>query len=107
MRSPVFLNEMNTEKKTYQYLLLLAITILTIPPARSKRTKRRVTPKIYESLYGARNFHFVYNNCLFIICGIDRNSAEYLNDLRDTLSQKAVREEVYFCFYSFSSKGLG
>jgi hypothetical protein len=55
----------------------------------TKRVDRRVTPEIYESLYGPRNFDFVYNNCLFIICGVDPgNPSDYLRHLRDSLSTK-------------------
>jgi len=32
-----------------------------------KRTERRVTSEVYESLYGVKDFDFVFNKCLFII----------------------------------------
>ena len=51
-----------------------------------KKSDRRVTPEIYESLYGERNFDFIFNDCLFIICGVDlRSPALYLDYLHDTI----------------------
>jgi hypothetical protein len=70
--------------------------------------ERSVTPEIYESLYGSRNFHFVFNNCLFIICGIDpKNPASYLNYLRDTLSEKGKGKRYLFIFMHHPPKGIG
>ena len=64
-----------------------------------KRMDRRVTPEIYESFYGPRNFDFVYNNCLFIICGVDPgNPSGYLSHLRDTLSKKGDGKRYRFIF---------
>ncbi len=72
-----------------------------------KNPDRRVTPEIYESLYGARNFDFTYNNCLFIICGIDaKNPTHYLDYLRDALSQKGEGKKYIFVFTHFPPKGL-
>ena len=102
-----FLNQMNTEiKPSFPVFLVPGNHDIDYTSSKIKKAERRVTPKIYESLYGARNFHFVYNNCLFIICGIDRNTADYLNDLRDTLSQKAGGKKYIFVFIHFPPKGL-
>ena len=69
--------------------------------------ERSVTPEIYESFYGPRNFDFVYNNCLFIICGVDlNNSAAYLEYLHDTLSKKREGKKHVFVFVHYPPKGL-
>jgi hypothetical protein len=68
----------------------------------------KVTPEIYESLYGARNFHFIFNGCLFIISGIDsRDPNHYLNYLRETLSQKAKGTKHIFIFMHHPPKFVG
>jgi hypothetical protein len=73
-----------------------------------KQSERRVTPEIYESLYGPKNFDFIFNDCLFIICGIDaRNQANYLNYLRDTLSKKGVGKKNIFIFMHHPPRGVG
>jgi len=70
--------------------------------------ERSVTPKIYESLYGSRDFHFVFNNCLFIICGIDpKNPASYLDYLRDTLTEKGKGKRYLFVFMHHPPKATG
>ena len=70
--------------------------------------KDRVTPEIYDSLYGARDFHFVFNDCLFVICGIDlRNQAGYLDYLRDTLSRKIEGKRHIFIFMHNPPAGVG
>jgi hypothetical protein len=102
-----FLKEMNTEiKPTFPVFLVPGNHDIDYTSSKIKKAERRVTTEIYESLYGARNFHFIYNNCLFIICGIDQNSANYLNYLRDTLSQKGVGKKYIFVFIHFPPKGL-
>lgn len=73
-----------------------------------KEPGRRVTPEVYESLYGARNFYFIFNNCLFIICGIDaRNPTSYLDFLRETLSREKERKRYIFIFMHHPPKGVG
>ncbi len=72
-----------------------------------KQKERRVTPEIYESLYGARNFDFIFNDCLFILCGIDpKNRTSYLDYLRDTLSHKGNGEKNIFVFMHHPPKGV-
>jgi hypothetical protein len=72
-----------------------------------KKSDRRVTPEIYESLYGERNFDFIFNDCLFIICGVDlRSPALYLDYLHDTLSQKGKGKKHIFVFIHYPPKGL-
>ena len=64
---------------------------------------RRVTPEVYEDLYGARNFDFVFNGCLFILCDIDwRDRTSYLNYLQKTLSQKREGRKHVFVFLHYS-----
>jgi hypothetical protein len=73
-----------------------------------KQIERRVTPEVYESLCGPRNFSFVFNHCLFIICGIDpRNKEGYLDYLRKTLSNRGKGEKHIFVFMHSPPERLG
>jgi hypothetical protein len=73
-----------------------------------KEQGRRVTPEVYESLYGARNFYFIFNNCLFILCGIDgRNPAGYLDYLHETLSGEGGGKRHIFIFMHHPPRGVG
>jgi hypothetical protein len=103
-----FLMQMTKEiKPTFPVFLVSGNHDIDYTSAKTKNPKRRVTPEIYESLYGARDFNFVYNNCLFIICGIDaKNPTYYLDYLRDTLSQKGAGKKYIFVFTHFPPKGL-
>jgi len=66
-----------------------------------------VTPEIYESLYGARNFDFVFNHCLFILCEVDwRRSSSYLDYLRYVLSKKSDGKRHIFLFIHYPPGGL-
>ena len=74
---------------------------------RIKVSERRVTPEIYESLYGARNFDFIFNNCLFVICGVDlEKPTQYLSYLQETLSKKGGGKKHIFVFIHYPPKGL-
>lgn len=76
-------------------------------PGKKQSERRRVTPEIYESLYGSRNFDFIFNNCLFIICEVDlRNPESYLNYLQDILSKKGKEKKHIFVFRHYPLKGL-
>jgi len=58
-----------------------------------------ITPERYESLYGSMHFDFVFNDCLFILCGIDERDREgYLRFLRETLFQKGKGRKHIFIF---------
>ena len=71
-------------------------------PSKTKGRGQRVTPEIYESLYGSRSFDFIFNDCLFILCGIDlNNQAGYLDYLRETLSKKGVGKKYIFVFIHY------
>jgi len=73
-----------------------------------KEPGRRVTPEVYESLYGARNFHFTFNHCLFILCGVDeRNPVSYLDYLRETLSREGGGKRHTFIFMHHPPRGVG
>jgi hypothetical protein len=73
-----------------------------------KQIDRRVTSEVYESLYGAKNFDFVFNNCLFIICdnASPRNRSSYLSYLRETLSKKGEGKQHIFVFMHCPPRGL-
>ncbi len=75
---------------------------------KEKDKERRVTPEIYESLYGARNFNFVFDDCLFILCGVDSiKQPSYLAYLRETLSKKAEGKRHIFIFIHHPPKRAG
>jgi len=76
-------------------------------PSKAKGKGQRITPEIYESLYGSRSFDFIFNDCLFILCGIDlNNQAGYLNYLRETLSKKGAGKKYIFVFIHYPPGGL-
>jgi hypothetical protein len=103
-----FLMQMIKEiKPTFPVFLVSGNHDIDYTSMKIKNPERRVTPEIYESLYGARDFNFIYNNCLFIICGIDaKNPTHYLNYLQDTLSRKGAGKKYIFVFTHFPPKGL-
>jgi Icc-related predicted phosphoesterase len=75
--------------------------------SRKGQNAQRVTPEIYESFYGARNFNFLFNDCLFILCEIDpRNLTGYLHYLRETLSPKGVGRKYIFIFLHYPPERL-
>jgi hypothetical protein len=103
-----FLMQMTKEiKPSFPVFLVSGNHDIDYTSTKIKNPERRVTPEIYESLYGARNFNFVYNNCLFILCGIDaKNPTHYLDYLRNVLSQKGAGKKHVFVFTHFPPKGL-
>jgi len=103
-----FLTEMTAEiKPPFPVFLVSGNHDIDYSGSKIKRIDRRVTPEIYESLYGARNFDFIFNDCLFIICGVDlRSPALYLDYLHDTLSQKGKGKKHIFVFIHYPPKGL-
>ena len=69
--------------------------------------RERMTPEIFESFYGPRNFDLTFNQCLFILCGVDpRNPRAYLDSLRDTLSKKGSGKKYIFVFRHYPLKGF-
>jgi hypothetical protein len=103
-----FLMQMTKEiQPTFPVFLVSGNHDIDYTSTKITNPERRVTPEIYESLYGARNFDFIYNNCLFIICGIDaKNPTYYLDYLRDVLSQKGAGKRYIFVFTHLPPKGL-
>jgi Icc-related predicted phosphoesterase len=103
-----FLMQMTKEiKPTFPVFLVSGNHDIDYTSTKIRNPERSVTPEIYESLYGPTNFNFVYNNCLFIICGIDaKNPTHYLDYLRDVLSQKRAGKKHIFVFSHLPPKGL-
>jgi len=63
---------------------------------------QRVTPEVYQSYYGAMSFDFTYNNCLFILCGVDLKKPDaFVDDLRGVLSRKAAGKKYIFLFLHY------
>ena len=103
-----FLAEMTTEMKPFCPIFLVPgnhdIDYLS---KKIKRRGRRVTPEIYESLYGPRKSDFVFNNCLFIFCDVDwRRPPDYLNYIRNVLSEKSKGRRHIFVFIHYPPGGL-
>lgn len=62
-----------------------------------KQKEDRVTQEIFDSLYGARKFDFILNDCLFILSEVDpKNPFNYLNYLREVLSKKGSNTKHIF-----------
>jgi Icc-related predicted phosphoesterase len=103
-----FLTNMSVEiKPSFPIFLVPGNHDIDYIPSGKKQKGQRVTPEIFESLYGARNFDFVFNNCLFILSEIDpRNPTNYLNYLRKTLSQKGVGRKYIFIFIHYPPERL-
>jgi predicted phosphodiesterase len=67
----------------------------------------RVTPEVYQSLYGAMSFDFTFNNCLFILCGVDLNKPDaFLGGLRDVLAKNAPGKKYVFLFFHYPPTGM-
>jgi len=70
-----------------------------------KQKERRVTQEVFDSLYGARNFDFIFNQCLFILCEVDpQNPGGYLDYLRKVLSEKGSGKKYIFVFIHYPPK---
>lgn len=64
--------------------------------------ERRVTKEVFDSLYGARYFDFIFNRCLFILSEVDpKNPDSYLNYLRKVLSEKGTDKKNIFIFIHY------
>lgn len=103
-----FLTEMTAEiKPPFPVFLVSGNHDIDYSGLRIKKSDRRVTPEIYESLYGERNFDFIFHDCLFVICGVDLNFPMfYLDYLRQVLSHKGKGRKHIFVFIHYPPKGL-
>jgi len=103
-----FLTEMTVEiNPPFPVFLVSGNHDIDYTGSKVKGSDRRVTPEIYEFLYGSRNFDFIFHDCLFIICGVDLKSpALYLDYLRQTLSNKGKGKKHIFVFIHYPPKGL-
>jgi len=103
-----FLTEMTAEiNPSFPVFLVSGNHDIDYTGSKIKGSDRRVTPEIYESLYGARNFDFIFNDCLFIICGVDLKSpALYVDYLRQALNNNGKGRKHIFVFIHYPPKGL-
>ena len=103
-----FLTEMTMEiKPPFPVFLVPGNHDIDYFRSKGRSDERRVTPEVYESLYGARNLDFVFNESLFIICGVDlKRPADFIYFLRDVLSKKSAGKKHIFVFVHYPSKGL-
>lgn len=103
-----FLTEMIAEiKPSFPVFLVPGNHDIDYKDSKIKERHRRVTPEVYESLYGVVNFDFIYNECLFILCGVDLKSPHlFLDYLRNTLEQKSKGKRHIFIFIHYPPKGL-
>jgi hypothetical protein len=62
----------------------------------------------YEALYGPRNFSFIFNNCLFILCAQSDGGKGpfFLNFLKETLKQKGRGRRAIFVLMHAPPEGL-
>lgn len=101
-----FLTEMTTEiNLTFPVFLVSGNHDIDDAGKKIKQIDRRVKSEVYESFYGPKNFDFVFNNCLFIICdnASPRNRSSYL---RETLSKKGEGKQHIFVFMHCPPSGL-
>ncbi len=103
-----FLTEMTTEiKPSFPVFLVSGNHDIDYNSLKIKKSDRRMSPEMYEALYGERNFDFIFNDCLFVICGVDLKSPTlYLDYLRQVLSQKGKGRKHIFVFIHYPLKGL-
>lgn len=102
-----FLTEMAAEMKPAYPVFLVAGNHDIDYKHSIKTVERRVTPEIYESLYGPMNFDFIFNDCLFVLCGVDLSERNgYLNYLDKTLSEKGKERKYRFVFIHYPPRGL-
>jgi UDP-2,3-diacylglucosamine pyrophosphatase LpxH len=64
-----------------------------------KKDKQGFSKEDFRNLYGPINFHFIYNDCLFVfISNIDPNDAEGANYLDKVLSERGKDVKYTFLF---------
>lgn len=68
---------------------------------------QKVTPEVYQSLFGAMSFDFTFNNCLFILCAVDlKNPGTFVDDLHSVLSRKAAGKKYIFLFLHYPPEAV-
>ena len=104
----LFLTEMAVESK-------LPFPVFMVPgnhdidhtPSGQKKPRDVLTLEMYKALYGESNFDFTFNQCLFVLCGVDFNRPEqYLAYLQETLSKRGQGQKHIFVFVHFPPEGL-
>ena len=95
-----FLKEMTTDiKPPFPVFVVPGNHDVDSTSSEIRDKERRMTQAVFDSFYGARNFHFIYNHCLFILLEIDlKNPTGYLNYLRDVLSIQGSGIKYTFVF---------
>jgi Icc-related predicted phosphoesterase len=97
-----FLTEMATEvNPPFPVFVVPGNHDIDYASVRIKDGERRMTRESFDSSYGARSFHFAFNQCLFILTEIDpQNPNEYLNYLKKVLStQGEGRKHIFVCIH--------
>ncbi len=101
-----FLKEMSTEiKPSFPVFLVPGNHDIDYTSVKINDRARKVTPEVFDSLYGARNFDFTFNHCLFILSEVDpKNPNGYLNYLQEVLSKKGKGSKHIFVFIHYPPK---
>ncbi|MGQ9846754.1 MAG: metallophosphoesterase family protein [Bacteroidales bacterium] len=104
-----FLTDMVTEiKPPFPVFIVPGNHDIDYTSKKIKHNERRVTQKVFDFLYGARSFDFIFNHCLFILLEVDpRNPNGYLNYLHEVLAKKGEGKKYIFVFIHFPPKGFG
>ncbi len=68
---------------------------------------QRVSPEIYQKLYGPTSLDFTYNNCLFVLCGVDlQNPDHFVDHFHRVLSEKAAGKKHIFVFIHYPPQAV-
>jgi hypothetical protein len=104
-----FLAEMASEvKPPFPVFLVPGNHDIDYTSSKTGEEGHRVTPEVYESLYGPKNFNFTFNDCLFIVFGLDsENQMSYLSYLREVLSKEGKGKRYIFLFEHHPPRVVG
>jgi predicted phosphodiesterase len=104
-----FLAEMASEvKPPFPVFLVPGNHDIDYTSSKTGKEGHRVTPEVYESLYGPKNFNFTFNDCLFIVFGLDsKNQMSYLSYLREVLSKEGKGKRYIFLFEHHPPRVVG